>query len=73
MIPVMPTHESAKYEIRIEGHLGANRIGGFESFRVELTSDGQTIVTGVVEDQAALHSVLTRSKPARIVTPGRQV
>ena len=60
MIPVMPSHESAMYEICIEGHLGANRIGEFESFRVELTGEGQTVLTGVVEDQAALHSVIAR-------------
>ncbi|TFG61716.1 MAG: hypothetical protein E4H36_09760 [Spirochaetales bacterium] len=48
------------YRICIEGHLDARRAGDFEGFRAELTPEGETVLSGPVEDQAALHSILTR-------------
>ena len=53
------------YEIRIIGHLGHSTTKLFNGFRVERVVGGekmspQTLLTGFVEDQAALHGVLMR-------------
>jgi len=50
--------ESALYEIRIKGHLDgrwADRFGGM-TFTQE--DNGDTLLTGAVTDQAALHGLL---------------
>lgn len=53
------------YEIRVIGHLGHSTSKLFNGFRVERAVGGekmshQTLLTGFVEDQAALHGVLMR-------------
>lgn len=48
------------YEIRIKGYLGKNAAIWFDGFDVEHTADGETILRGVITDQAALHGILTR-------------
>ena len=56
-----PTHY--RYLIRIEGHLNANWsewFGGM-SITTELTSHGaETVIEGLVADQAALHGLLLK-------------
>jgi hypothetical protein len=47
------------YAIRIRGHLGPSMLSAFPDLRSEV--DGQdTVLSGVVPDQAALHGVLSR-------------
>ena len=60
VIPAMPTSTGTVYEIRVEGHLGTNRGRSFPGYSVILDDDGQTVITGEVADQAALHAVLTK-------------
>ena len=69
MIPMndIPLPAGTNYEIRIEGHLGVNRRRSFEDFQVELSDDGQTIITGIVQDQAALHAVLTKIRDLGVI------
>ncbi|MDO8881111.1 MAG: hypothetical protein Q7W44_10020 [Coriobacteriia bacterium] len=50
----------AIYEIRVEGHLGHAMTGWFEGLSVALEDDGDTLLTGAVVDQAALHGLLKR-------------
>ncbi len=52
--------EPARYEIRIEGHLDARWADRFEGLHFIHESDGTTILSGPVVDQAALHGLLRR-------------
>jgi hypothetical protein len=50
----------AVYAIRIEGHLGHAWAGWFEGLSIALEDNGDTLMTGAVVDQAALHGFLKR-------------
>jgi len=47
------------YEIRIKGRLGATALSAFPSMVVECR-DGNTVLTGVLEDRAALYGVIAQ-------------
>ena len=48
------------YQIRIKGHLGQQWIGWFEGLTITLEEDGNTLLSGPVIDQAALHGLLKK-------------
>ena len=48
------------YEIRFKGHLSAYRAQMFEGLEMIQGPEGETVLTGPVIDQAALHGVLSR-------------
>jgi hypothetical protein len=48
------------YQIRIKGHLGRHWTDWFEGLTITLESNGDTLLTGPVVDQAALHGVLKK-------------
>jgi hypothetical protein len=48
------------YEIRIEGHLGESWSPWLEDLSIRHTEDGETVLSGPLRDQAALHGVLMR-------------
>ncbi len=48
------------YQIRIKGHLGHQWAGWFEGLTITLEEDGNTLLTGPVVDQAALHGLLKK-------------
>ena len=48
------------YEIRISGHLPRQWADWFEGLTITLEEDGDTLLTGQVIDQAALHGVLKK-------------
>jgi hypothetical protein len=50
--------ESAVCEIVIEGHLAPRRLQQFEGLEVTHQSNGETLITGPIPDQAALYSLL---------------
>lgn len=52
--------EPARYEIRIRGHLDGRWAGWFEGLTITLEENGDTLLTGQVADQAALHGLLKR-------------
>lgn len=52
--------ESQVYEIRIKGHLGSQWTDWFDGLTITLEDTGETLLTGPVVDQAALHSVLKK-------------
>ncbi len=54
--PVWP----AIYQIRIEGHLGRVSTSWFAGMSIALEDNGDTLLTGAVVDQAALHGLLRR-------------
>ena len=48
------------YQIRIKGHLGREWTDWFEGLTITLEEDGNTLLTGPVVDQAALHGLLKK-------------
>jgi hypothetical protein len=48
------------YQIRIKGHLGHQWTDWFEGLSITLEDNGDTLLTGSVVDQAALHGLLKR-------------
>jgi hypothetical protein len=48
------------YQIRIKGHLGRQWTDWFEGLTITLEDNGETLLTGPVADQAALHGVLRK-------------
>jgi hypothetical protein len=52
--------ESGLYEIRIKGHLNNRWVEWFEGLTITLEDDGDTLLTGLVVDQAALHGLLKK-------------
>ncbi len=52
--------QTAIYQIRIKGHLGSQWRDWFEGMTITLEEDGETLLTGPVVDQAALHGLLKR-------------
>ena len=48
------------YQIRIEGHLGREWADWFEGLTLTLEDNGDTLLTGPVVDQAALHGLLKK-------------
>jgi hypothetical protein len=52
--------EPEVYEIRIQGHLGPEWKDWFEELDITLDKDGDTVITGPVIDQAALHGLLKK-------------
>jgi hypothetical protein len=48
------------YQIRVEGHLGQQWMDWFDGLTITLEEDGDTLLTGPVADQAALHGLLKK-------------
>jgi hypothetical protein len=48
------------YQIRIKGHLGQQWTEWFEELTITLEENGDTLLTGPVVDQAALHGLLKK-------------
>src|SRR5712692_2561113 len=66
------------YQIRIKGHLGRQWTDWFEGLTITLEDNGETLLTGSVVDQAALHGVLRKVRDVGMplllvirVTPGQ--
>jgi hypothetical protein len=53
-------YEPQFYEIRIKGHLDDRWAEWFEGLTITLEEDGDTLLTGPVIDQAALHGLLKK-------------
>ena len=48
------------YQIRIKGHLGGQWTDWFGGVTITLEDNGETLLTGPVVDQAALHGLLKK-------------
>ena len=48
------------YQIRIKGHLGRQWTDWFGGLTITLEDNGETLLTGPVVDQAALHGLLRK-------------
>lgn len=80
--PPTDSGEPAVYQLRVKGHLGAHWGEWFGGMTIAQTANGETLITGVVADQAALHGLLrkvrdlgvpllsvSRSEPGRVDRP----
>ncbi len=48
------------YHIRVKGHLSQQWMDWFEGFAISREEDGNTLLTGAIADQAALHGILKK-------------
>jgi hypothetical protein len=55
-----PTSKALNYEIRLQGHLDARWTKWFDGLTITLENNGDTLLTGPVIDQAALHGLLKK-------------
>jgi hypothetical protein len=53
-------YEPGLYEIRIRGHLDDRRAAWFEGLILTRQDNGETLLTGMVIDQAALYGLLRK-------------
>jgi hypothetical protein len=66
------------YQFRLKGHLGSQWTNWFEGLTITLEDNGDTLLTGPVIDQAALHGLLKKVRDlgmplvsVNFVNPGR--
>ncbi len=57
-----PANQAPLYEIRLKGQLGREWADWFGGMAVDLTEDGDTLLTGPVADQAALYGLLKKMR-----------
>jgi hypothetical protein len=55
------------YEIRVQGELDSNWSDWFNGLEVSPQESGETLITGPVQDQAALQGILTKIFNLRLV------
>lgn len=48
------------YEIRVKGHLDQHWSAWFDGMTVDNEASGETVISGPLVDQAALHSLLVK-------------
>lgn len=48
------------YQIRVKGHLDDTLGSWFEGFSISNKEDGDALLTGPIQDQAALYGILNR-------------
>jgi hypothetical protein len=58
--PTTNPNQPVVYQIRIKGHLGHQWTDWFEGLAITLEDNGDTLLTGPVIDQAALHGLLKK-------------
>ncbi len=60
LAPQLESPQPVVYQIRIKGHLDRQWAGWFEGLTITLEESGDTLLTGPVVDQSALHGLLKR-------------
>ena len=58
--PTTEPQQRMIYQIRIQGHLGTEWTDWFEGLSITLQDNGETLLSGPVVDQAALHGLLRK-------------
>ena len=58
--PIIDPIQTIVYQIRLKGHLSHQWAAWFEGLTITLEDDGDTLLTGPVVDQAALHGLLKK-------------
>ncbi len=57
---MMEMDKSCIYEIRVEGHLTDSWSDWFDGLAIRKVPKGETVLSGLLSDQAALFGVLTK-------------
>ncbi|HLY26180.1 MAG TPA: hypothetical protein VKQ72_07560 [Aggregatilineales bacterium] len=60
LIPKADSNAPSVYQIRIKGHLGRQWTDWFGGLSITLEDTGDTLLSGPVVDQAALHGLLKK-------------
>jgi hypothetical protein len=58
--PTTNPSQPVVYQIRIKGHLGSQWTDWFDGLTITLEEEGDTLLTGPLVDQAALHGLLRK-------------
>jgi hypothetical protein len=74
------TNPTPTYQIRLQGHLGPQWSDWFEGLTITLLEDGETLLSGPVVDQPALHGLLKKVRDlglpllsvTRVAAPSRR-
>ena len=73
--PQPESSQPAIYRIRIQGQLDSQWADWFEEMTITFEEDGNTLLTGPVVDQAALHGLLKKIRDLGLtlisICPGR--
>jgi hypothetical protein len=56
----MTAEEKEYYEIRVRGQLDNHWSAWFEGLTLTSLKNGETLITGLIQDQAALHGILAK-------------
>lgn len=59
--------DAGRYEVRVKGHLATRWAVWFEGMSLAHESDGTTVLSGLVVDQAALHGLLNTVRDLGLV------
>jgi hypothetical protein len=57
----------ALYEIKVKGHLDQSWSSWLDGLSIEAQAHGETLLTGPVRDQAALHGLLSKIRDLGLV------
>jgi len=60
LTPAPNSDQPTLYQIRLAGHLGCQWADWFGGLTITLEDNGETVLTGPVADQAALHGLLKK-------------
>lgn len=60
--PKTTPDEPMIYQIRLKGHLEYRWTEWFEGLTITLVENGETILTGPIADQSALHGILKKTR-----------
>ena len=58
--PIIDSSQPTVYQIRLKGHLSPQWTEWFEELTITLEEDENTLLTGTVVDQSALHGLLKK-------------
>src|SRR5687767_11831190 len=64
--PIIEPSQPLVYEIRIKGHLDKQWTEWLDGLTITLEDNGDTLLTGHVVDQAALHGLLRKVRHLRM-------
>jgi hypothetical protein len=56
----MATNRAEYYEIRVRGQLDSHWSGWFEGLTLTPLGNGETLIAGPIQDQAALYGILAK-------------
>lgn len=58
--PKPDAHQLPVYVIKVKGHISQQRLSWFDGLTVTLQEDGNTLLSGSLVDQSALHGILKK-------------